>query len=289
MVLLTIAAEEIKKLELEMKRSTTYLAFGFGCVSAIAFNFVSHVIPQRKTGQNPLESRLRVLEQRAVSLEQGATVPQPTQKVTAPFLVTNPAGTRIFDVTNDGANVYFANKLMATMGGSKNGGMLVARSASTNNSVWLDASLGSPGLSVVENDKSRIELGRALEKGTYRLKFLSGSDQTIAGIGQSASSPTGLALVADKSGNIKARLAVSDGDKGLVDVFGINKLPIAQLTEGSHKGGLLLICQPDGCDPPMVEAGDAGGFGIVRVGPHGFNPGVTMLGLPGSVIAGKRQ
>jgi hypothetical protein len=272
-----------------MKRKRIYLAFALGCVTAIAVNFALTVIPQGKTRPDPLESRLKLLEQRAVGLEQGSTVPQPSKKVTAPFYITNPAGTRIFDVTTDGANVYFAGKPVATMSGTKSGGLFVAKAASGNSSVWFDASLGTPGFAVVEGDKNRIELGRAPEKGTYRLKFLSGSDKVIAGIGQSASTPTGLALVADSSGNIKARLAVTDGGKGLIDVFGVNKLPIAQLTEGSHKGGLLLICQPDGCDTPMVEAGDAGGFGIVRVGPHGFNPGVTMLGLPGSVIAGKRK
>ena len=274
-----------------MKRSQIFSAFGLGCVTAVAVNFTTHVNSQRSKGAapNPLESRLKTLEQRAVNLEQGATVPQPSTKVVAPFVVTDTAGTRFFEVNTDGANVYAAGRLRATMGGGKFGGTLFVASASGESSVWLDNVNGGPSFSVVENSHDRIELGRGASNGTYRLKFLSSTDQNIAGIGQSLEAQSGLALVFDKSGNLRARMAVSDDNKGLIDVLGIKKLPIAQLTEGSHKGGKLLICQPDGCDPPMVEAGDAGGYGIVRAGPHGFNPGVTILGLPGNVIAGKAQ
>ncbi len=39
----------------------------------------------------------------------------------------------------------------------------------------------------------------------------------------------------------------------------------------------------------MVEAGVVPqGFGVVRAGPDGFSPGVGLLGLPGSYIAGKK-
>jgi hypothetical protein len=275
-----------------MKRSKEFLAFGLGCLTAISLSFAIKGTSQvKKPGNtNPLENRLKVLEQRAALLELGSTVSQAAKKVTAPFLITNPAGIRIFDVTSEGVKIYFGDKPMATMGGSTNGGSLVAVSALTQNkSLRFDASLGSPGFSFLENDKTRIDLGRALEKGTYRLKVLSTSDQLIAGIGENKNSPTGLAVIADSLGNVKARMAVGDGDKGVVDVLGINKSPIAQLTEGSHKGGRLLICQPDNCDPPMIDAGGADGYGIVRAGPLGFNPGSTMFGLPASVLVGKRD
>jgi hypothetical protein len=37
----------------------------------------------------------------------------------------------------------------------------------------------------------------------------------------------------------------------------------------------------------MVEAGDAGGYGIVKAGPKGFETTPVILALPGSVISGK--
>ena len=96
-----------------------------------------------------------------------------------------------------------------------------------------------------------------------------------------------LLLILDKSGNPKGRMVVSNDGHGIVDVFGINKVPIVQLTNTQSGGGKLWIGNADG--KGMVEAGDAGGYGIVRAGPDGFQfiptPG---LALPGSVIVGKR-
>src|SRR5207248_4663388 len=122
---------------------------------------------------------------------------------------------------------------------------------------------------------TRVELGKGTSAGTYRLKFTSKAGLNIAGIGEDQKTHTGLVLVFDKQGRTKARMAVSDHGGGLVDVLGTKDLPIVQLTQGAHGGGLFLICAVSGSPPRMVEMGDAGGFGMVSTGPHWFNPGST--------------
>ena len=273
-----------------MKQFKLVCAFGLGCLIAFSFNYDRGVTAQRsKAGSNPEQNRLKALEQRAADLERSlAGGILPAKKVTAPFEITDQSGQKIFDVTSDGFSVYRSGRRMAEIGGHKDGGYLWANSATGYYGVSLDTAAGSPQLSVIENNSPRIELGRG-QNGTYRLKVTAGDGKTIAGLGEERQSHKGLILIYDKSGNLKARMAISDDGKGLFDAIGINNLPIVQLTESSSGGGRMIICSVSGCDPPMVEAGDAGGYGIVRVGPHGFNPGVTMLGLPGSVIMGKSQ
>jgi len=285
-----------------MKHLKPFLAFALGCVAAIAFGGVAaDVTAQRSTpGGGPgqpasLESRLLALEQRARDLEQAAGAGQVGKKVVAPFEVVDLLEGPIFDVDpKHGVHVYGGGKLMAVMSAADNGGgNFAATTGSGDLVVRFSASPGQPGLGleVSENHQERIQLGRDDKLGNYRLKFLSGTEQVIATIGESPNTHTGLALVYDKSGSLRARMAVSEAGKGLVDVLAGESSVLAQLSEGPHKGGRLLICginSGTSCSPAMVEAGDAGGYGIVRAGPQGFNPGVTMLGLPGSVIAGKQ-
>lgn len=279
-----------------MKNFSVVAAFVCGCLTAAGLDLVADaqaatggVVPAADEAAR-IEGRLVALERRAHALELG----QMSNRVVAPFQVVNAAGAPIFSVSTDGANVYGAGKVAASMAGDRAGGRLVASSTS-GRSVWLEGSTG-PSYSVVENSvdargrtksTTRIELGRGAGEGTYRLKFTSGANLNVAGIGEDRKSHTGLAIVCDKQGNTKARLGVSDDGKGLIDVLGANGLPIAQLTQGMHDGGLFLICAVSGCPPRMVEMGDAGGFGMVSTGPHWFNPGSTMFSLPGSVLFGR--
>jgi len=273
-----------------MRNYQILFAFGLGCLAAISIHLAAGVSAQQKKGPGPssLDSRLKSLEQRAKELEK-SNVTQPSKKVVAPFKINDSVGSPIFEVNNDGAKVFHGSYgFGAKMGGNKDGGQFVATSLSGASSFWLDTAFGVPSCSVVENNSPRIKLGKGVERENYRLGFLSGTNQQIAGIGEDPTTHTGLALIFDGSGRLRDRMG-TDGRKGLVDILGLNDRPLVQLTEGGDKGGYLLICSVNGCDPPMVEAGDAGGYGIVRAGPHMFQRGVTMLDLPGSVIMGKSQ
>ena len=278
-----------------MRQVKFFLAFGFGCLTAMALGFGPRVMgglkePGAVAASTPvnLEGRLKALEEHAADLEQRANSGPIGSKVVAPFQVTD-GKRRIFYVGPDSVNVSFGNKERAWMSADSEGGNFFASSASGN----LEARLGRQqrgdawGISVSEAFKDRIVLGRNTKGGNHHLSFFSSADQQIAGIGESSDTHAAVALVFDKSGNLRARMAVSTDGKGIVDVFGINKVPIAQLTESESGGGRLWIGNAGGVG--MVEAGDAGGYGIVRAGPKGFEfiptPG---LALPGSVIVGKR-
>jgi hypothetical protein len=270
------------------------LAFVCGCVTALGLRLV--VAAHAASGgpgaaQDAIGKRLDALERRADALYAGEGL---SSKVVAPFQVVKRAGDPVFSVTTNGANVYGGGKVAASMSGEQGGGRLVVSSFS-GRSVRLDASAG-PSFSVAEGgvdargrstSSTRIELGKSPTEGTYRLMFMSNGHLNIAGIGEDLKTHTGLALVFDEQGKAKARLAVSDEGKGLIDILGSQDLPIAQLTQGVHGGGLFLICAVSGCPPRMVEMGDAGGFGMVSTGPHWFNPGATMFSLQGSALFGR--
>lgn len=281
-----------------MKGSTIVFAFLCGGLTALGVKVVTGAyaasgVPLAVQSQGAaIQKRLDALERRAnaLYLEGGLS-----NKVVAPFTVVNQANNPIFLVDADAAKVYGGGQIAASMSGDRAGGRLVV-SSSSGRSVSLDASVG-PSLSIVEDGvdargrsttTARIELGAGASEGTYRLKFMAKGGVNIAEIGEDRKSRTGLALVFDKQGNAKARLAVSDEGKGLIDVLGNKGLPIAQLTQGAQGGGLFLICAEAGCPPRMVEMGDAGGFGMVSTGPHWFNPNPTIFSLPGSVLFGRR-
>lgn len=275
-----------------MKHYKIALAFGLGCLAALSLHHISAVSAQQNKGakSDPLASKLASLERRATDLEK-KNVTQQSKTVVAPFEVRDPQGRTIFMVNTDGVKVSHSSNSWVKMSGDKDGGQIIATSSSGTYSGWLDTAFGVPSFSIVEDNSPRVQLGKGVEHQNYRVLFLSKSSQNIAAIGESSDSDphTGLVLIFDKSGILRDRLAVTTTGKGLVDVLGANKLPLVQLREGGHNGGYLLICSANGCDPPMVEAGDAGGYGIVRAGPYMFQRGVTMLDLPGSVIMGKSQ
>ncbi len=278
-----------------MQKAKFLLGFSFGCLAATALGFGPGVMSGLKgtsvaAASNTLEGRLEALAERAAEVEgrTTASAQQINSKVYAPFEILDGAKRRVFYVGPDTVNLYFRSaKPAATISGGNNSGNFGAFSASGN----LEARLGqeprgnSWGVTVSENFIDRIVLGKDTKARTHHLTFFSGSSQQIAGIGEAADTREAVALVFDKAGNLRARMATTDG-KGLVDVLGANKLPIAQFTESGEGGGKLWIGNASGVG--MVEAGDAGGYGIVRVGPEGFKfiptPG---LALPGNVIVGK--
>jgi hypothetical protein len=236
------------------------------------------------------DSKLKDLEQRVKKLENSPDCGAPGKsRVVAPFEVVDRNGKRIFYVNDGVAELYnSAGKDVAWISASASGGNFLAQSSAGNLLTSFGASGQSAGMTVSEDGNPRLNIGRRPDLGTYRALFYSASGQAVAGIGQSQGA-AGLAFVADSGGVIKARMTNSQDGKGRINISQTTDgTSIAELTEGEHGGGKLFICTPGGCDPPMVEAGDAGGYGIVRTGPMGFNPGVGLLGLPGSFIMGKK-
>lgn len=264
-----------------MKHTKLFLAFALGCVTAIALGFGGNATTGRAG-----TSTVSALERRVLELELAANRGQLGQKVIAPFELRDRFGKRIFYVDEKGADLYGGGKAVAEMGLGENGGFLSAVSGTGNSTVNFGVGSKTIGLVVLDKGVSRISLGKDLGQGNYRLKFLSGSSQNVAAIGESTEH-LGAALVYDTTGNLKARMAIGTDGKGVVDVLGGKQLPIAQLTESENGGGKLWLGNASGVG--MVEAGDAGCYGIVKAGPRGFEfiptPG---LALPGSVIVGKR-
>jgi hypothetical protein len=95
--------------------------------------------------------------------------------------------------------------------------------------------------------------------------------------------------VFDKSGNGGAMMYVQPStNSGIVEVVNAAGVAVASLWTGEGGDGRLHLRNASG--QVMVEAGvTVGGIGVVRTGPHSFNPGIGFLGLPGSYIAGKPQ
>jgi hypothetical protein len=206
-------------------------------------------------------------------------------KVVAPFTVFDRSGKRVFYVDGNAAALFNSSgQAVAKMIADRAGGLFTADGGSTRVFFGInDPELAGVGVS--ENSKRRIALGKHLSADTYSLRFFSGSGQPMAGIGISPDK-SGLAIINDSSGKIKASIGLTKDGLGLIEILGGKS--IAQLTESvEHHGGKLWIGNAGGVG--MVEAGDAGGYGIVKAGPLGFEfiptPG---LALPGSVIVGKR-
>jgi hypothetical protein len=243
------------------------------------------------------KERIAQLEERIRNLEDAANRGELGNKVVAPFTVVDRDGKRIFDVDRDAngvrAQVYSASdEGVATMWGLNTGGQFVARSVAAG-AGDVSAYLGifrnrASGVQVLEGGAPRLDLGRDGGSGAYRLKVFGSDGKAVAGIGQN-SVGAGTAQVADQSGVVRAVLAVDD--KGHADIYNGSGVGVALLTEGPSAGGNLTIYGSAGskAGAPMVEAGvTAEGIGVVRAGPEGFKPGLGLLGLPGSYIAGKK-
>jgi len=272
---------------MKVRPLTVFRAFALGCLSASAFALATDATTHgRRTegGAGSLQDRLHALEQRALYLERLSGGGHIDNKVVAPFEIVDAVKRRIFYVDPVGAVHLYAHKGEAVMSAGAGGGNFDAVSASGGFEARLSALAG--GIQISENHQDRITLGKDPKQGNYRLKFVSGSDKDLAGIGEDTKTHSGLAEIFDPSGNLKARMTVTADFRGLVDVLRAQKLSIAQLTESKSGGGKLWLGNATGVG--MVEAGDAGGYGIVKAGPKGFETTPVILALPGSVIAGKR-
>jgi hypothetical protein len=247
--------------------------------------------PKGNDQPSPIDqAKLDELNRRLKKLESMDCSSLGKSKVTAPFEVVDRSGKRIFYVNTGLAELYNSSgEDVAWMAASNSGGDFIARSTSGSLMTTFGASGQSSGLNITEGGNKRVDLGRNTDSGTYRLIFYNGG-HAVAGIGEQRDGSGGSVGVDTSDGVIKAEMLVSKTTgRGVVWVSSAINKPVAQLTEGDHGGGLLVICGSGGqCNPPMVDAGDAGGYGLVRTGPMGFNPGVGLLGLPGSFIMGKK-
>ena len=274
-----------------MKHLKLFVAFGLGFLTVMALSLVAGVTVGRAKTRDVSALRGRVRD-----LEAAAQRGELAQTVVAPFRVVDGAHKEIFFVGNAGTNAPNALvKVSRTddpqhgavwMGVRANGGgYFEANSLLPGQSVELN--LHSQGsLAVTESDENRIILGKNLEQGNYRLIFQSGG-KTLAAIGEGRDTHAGLVLVADSGGIMKAELDVSKEGRGRVSISSDGSNVLARLTQGEHGEGLLLICTPSSCTPPMVAAGtNDDDVGSITTGPRFYNQGIT--GASGSFLIGKK-
>jgi hypothetical protein len=267
-----------------MKRIELLVAFALGWITVIAIGLVADTLAQRgnNNGQNAVQNRIKVLQERVGTLEQMAAAGKLLKQFVAPFEVVDQNGKRLFYVSQDrDVEFYKDGKRVSVMSAGGDVGTLWTLTSTPD--LW--ASITAERLRINESGQVRMELGQH-STGTYRVLFYSKDAKKIAGIGELPETHNGQVYVLDSSGSLKARMAVGDDDKGLVDVWG-GTAPNVLARLGQRTGGYFMICAADICDPPMVEAGDGGGFGVVRTGPLMYQPGVGLTGVPQSFLEGK--
>lgn len=275
-----------------MKHLKLLLAFGVGFMAAIALGRSVYTVTASSSNAGALESRIERLE---------ATRNSFTSQVRAPFEVLDRSGKRIFYVNKGVVDLFNMNEDDVARIEAEQGGRFVATASGASSTVSLGAP-GAPvegagqsagessalafGLAITEGSETRVALGKR-PAGNHSLIFNKGG-QIVAALGETQEG-SGQAMVASSTGVPKVGMNVSQAGKGQVIVTGEGSNILAALAEGDH-GGIMFLCKPGGCKPPLVDAGDAGGYGLVRTGPGGFNPaaGSVGLGFPGSFIIGKR-
>ncbi|HKS57634.1 MAG TPA: hypothetical protein VJS12_20215 [Steroidobacteraceae bacterium] len=240
----------------------------------------------------PDDRKLRELEQRVKDLEERAARGRLLgSRVYAPFEVVNEAGYRTFMV-EDGY-VWFYNATGATAARvvmSENGGYFMGVSTKEKQLVATIGAVGKLG-NVFVSDKgvNRINLGRN-DQGRYGLRIYDANLKPLAGIGQASGGPgDGVVTVGDTQGNQRAAMFVNpDGGGGMLQVLNASGQPVGSLYATKAGNGRMELLNNTGVI--MVQAGvNEYNVGVVRAGPAGFHPGVGILGLPGSFIAGKAE
>jgi hypothetical protein len=234
------------------------------------------------------EPECQALEQRVAKLENRAKDGKLTgNKVVAPFEVLREDGKPVFTVDDLGLELFDR--------GGRSVSTLVAGDGITSFNLTsgiqrasLMAGEGFVGLDLKENEKTRLRAGR-IEGKSYSLQVLNTESKLVAGIGQSVDAGSGTVIVADRNGSVGVGIYVQPASNaGIVEVFNANRIGVAALSATAAGNGQLQLTNASG--QTMVEAGvTVDGIGVVRAGPHGFNPGIGFLGLPGSYIAGKKQ
>jgi hypothetical protein len=266
-----------------------FLAFGLGWMTVVSLSRGSGAEAGRVDGapdQPALQSRANALRERITALEEAARSGLLSEKVVAPFEVVNQAGQRLFFVSPDReVEVYKAGKRIAVM--SAGGGFGTLSVLSDSSKSWT--ALNPEGVQMNDNGQLRLHLGRDLTTGNYRLRFYSTAGKAVAGIGVSYETNGGSVIISKPTGEPRAWMFATNDGRGFVQIVGGYGNPIAKLTAADKRGGLLLLCNPNNCDPPMVAAGDENGLGLVATGPLYFESGLGLTGVPGSFLVGKKQ
>jgi len=229
---------------------------------------------------------LQDVNRRLAELEKLGCTAIGKRRVVAPFEVVDRSGKLILSVSENKVGLFDGgNTPVAAVAAFEEGGIFFAKGGDNTVSFGINAPR-LDGLTVSEQGKRRIEIGKSLEKGNYRLSFFSASDQMIAGLGQSPTTLAGVALVSDAQGRRRAVMEVPEDGRGRIGVVSGGDKPIAAISEGEHGTGLFYACGAGGnCNPVLVSAGtNDKGVGVVATGPRFFVQGPT--GALGSFLVG---
>jgi len=257
-------------------------------VTLLLFTQLVGANAQAATATCPDERKLQELERRVKDLEARAYQGRLAgSKVVAPFEVTNETGKRVFKV--DDGYVWFYNSNGATSAKvvmQDKGGYFIATSTTDKLTTTIGAVGSQANVFVTENDQHRINLGRN-DKGRSGLRVYEPGGKIVAGIGQSNGND-GVVSVSDTQGNQRAAMFVSPGSGGILQVLNKAGQAVGSLYATQAGNGRMELFNDAGVI--MVQAGvNEYNIGMVRAGPAGFHPGVGILGLPGSYIAGKAE
>jgi hypothetical protein len=237
---------------------------------------------------------LAEFERRVKALEDLSDRGELGSRVVAPFEVVDRTGQRVFYVNREsGATVVRlynnAGNPLARIGATDSGGQFVGEAAGSGVAAYLGISGGgsAAGLTILEQSRPRLELGRDAGTGRYRLKVFGNSGALVAGIGQEQNAGAGLAVVNDSAGRPRVSMGVAIGaSRGIFTIFNASAKVIAELQEDESGAGYLSLLNSAG--EKMVGAGVSNGAGFVSTGPNAFKPGLGVLGLPSSYISGKQ-
>ena len=261
--------------------------------SLILQTVLSGVEPEKPKDTTPNDitldrAALDDINRRLSKLEELGCAALEKRKVVAPFEVVDRSGKTMFSVIENAVGLFNGGATpIAAIVADSSGAIFSAKGG--NNRVTFG--INSPyiaGLTLSEGGKRKIELGKSLEKGNYKLGFLSSSSQVIAGIGESSDTGTGLVLINDAQGKRRALMEVTHEGKGRIGIMSGGAKSIAAIGEGEQAGGVFYACAAGGsCSPVMVSAGtNENGVGVVATGPGFYAGGPT--GAPGSFLVGKK-
>jgi hypothetical protein len=259
-------------------------------VIATLLAFAQFMNANAQSGSCPDERKVRELEQRVKQLEERAARGSLLgSRVYAPFEVINDAGYRVFMV--DDGNVLFYNATGTTVGRvvmDDAGGYFMAQSPKSKLDVVIGAKANLANVFVRENEVNRVNLGNNAQ-GRYGLRVYDAKGKPLAGIGQaSGGAGDGVVTVGDAQGNQRAVMFVNPDGGGMLQVLNAAGQPVGSLYATKAANGRMELFNKAGV--VMVQAGvNEYNVGVVRAGPAGFHPGVGILGLPGSFIAGKAE
>lgn len=229
--------------------------------------------------------RLADLDKKVKELEESRKSRQMGSRVYAPFEVVNKEGYQVFVVEEE--QVKFLNAtgtVVARVVMSDDGAYFEARSTAKDLRAVIGTRVERPAVLILENGIDRLALGRT-DAGGYSLRVFEPGGKVVAGVG-TTDKGDGLAVVADKQGIPRVLMSVLADGGGSLEVRNLQGKLAAHLWGTSQGNGRMQLF--NNAETTMVEAGvNEANVGVVRAGPAGFHPGVGILGLPGSFIAGK--